>query len=143
MTSMNEREGIMPCSTRKSHRKSRSAAASQPGLRAASNPFTFGILKRTTPPEFTPSKEELAVVGAPEPKAGRQMMLSPRQSWHGRDYLGNRLSTSVTRSGELASGSEDGGVVEPGPGSVPAVQKESMRNPNPQRRIITQDRTFS
>ena len=127
MTSMKEREGTAPCSTRKLHRKSRSAAASQPGMRAVSNPFTFGILKRTTPPESTPSKEDLAGVGAPEPKAERQMMLSPLQSWHGRDYLGSRPSISITKSGASASGSEDGGVVEPGrgPGSVPAVQKES------------------
>ena len=70
MTSMNEMVDTVPCSTKKLYRKSRSAATSQPGVRAVSNPFTFGIPKRKTLPGSTPSKEELAVMVPPGLKAG-------------------------------------------------------------------------
>ena len=55
----------LPCSPKKLHRKSRGATVPQPGARAQSNPFHFGIPKQTTTPAFTPSKPELAVVDAP------------------------------------------------------------------------------
>ena len=63
---MNEREDILHCSADVLHRKSRSAATSQPGMSAVSNSFTFGIQERTTLPV---SKEELAVMEASEAKA--------------------------------------------------------------------------
>ena len=66
---MNEREVTLYCSAEVPHRKSRSAATSQPGMSAVSNSFTFGILERTTLPVSTPSKEDLAVMEASGSKA--------------------------------------------------------------------------
>ena len=129
-SSRNERPDTS--SPKKLHRKSRSAAASQPGARAVSNPFNFEIPKRTTPPEFAPSKGEPAVMDAPEQKVERRRSLGTTfsflQSWNGRDRLGSRSSTSSTKSGASTSGSEDGEAVERGPGSelVHAVQKQKQ-----------------
>ena len=64
MTNMDERVDAVPCSAKRLHRKSRSAATSQPSMRTASNPFTFEILERTTLPVSTPSKGELASMEA-------------------------------------------------------------------------------
>jgi len=131
ITSTSERVDTAPCSAKKLHRKSRSASAT-PSTRAVSNPFNFGVLKRTTPPAFTPSKENPAVVGAPEPKVQRPRSFGTTfsflQSRHGRGRLGSRSSTSSTKSEAFNSGSEDGEAVEPGPGSEPvsAVQKETQ-----------------
>ena len=75
MTSMNEREVTVHCSAEEMHRKSQSAATSQLGMRAVSNPFTFGILKRTTLPVYTPSKEDLSVMEASGPKAEQRIRL--------------------------------------------------------------------
>jgi len=131
-TSRNENADTTSHSTNKLHRKSRSAAASP---KAVSNPFTFGILKRTTPPPSTPSKEELAISDAPdsEPERRRSFgatfsFLQPR---HGRDRLGSRSSTSSTSSRASTSGSEDGEAMERGSGakSVPAVRKEKQAQP--------------
>jgi len=114
------------------------------------NPFTFGILKRTALPVFTPSKEGLAVVDAPELKAERRRssgatfsLLRPR---HGRDHLESRSSTLSTKSGALTNGSEDDEVVEPGyrdRSQFPLLsQRESRCNPKRKRRTIVQDRTL-
>ena len=117
--------------------------------RAVSNPFTFGILKWTTLPMFTPSKEGLAVVGTPELKAERRRSFGATfpllQLRHGRDHLGSRSSTLSTNSGASTSGSEDGKLVEPGHqdrSRFPLSQRESRRNPKRKRRTIVQDRTF-
>ena len=72
MTSMSERADTVPRSAEQPHRKSRSAAISQLGIRAVSNPFTFAILKQTTLPVYTPSKEELSVMVVSGPKAQRR-----------------------------------------------------------------------
>jgi hypothetical protein len=107
ITSTNDRVDTAHCSTKKLHRNSRSASAAQPVTRVVSNQFTFGVLKRTAPPALTPSKEELAVVDAPEPKVQRcrsfEATFSLLQSRHGRDRLGSRLSTLSTSSGASAS----------------------------------------
>jgi hypothetical protein len=137
ITGMNERVDTAPCSAKKLHRKSRSATAAQPGTRAISNPFTFGVPKRTTPPASTPPKGGLAVVDAPEPNVQRRhsfgATLSFLQSRHGRDSLNSRSSTSSTKSEASTSGSEGGEVVELGSGSesesVPAVRKEKQAQP--------------
>ena len=117
--------------------------------RAVSNPFTFGILKQMTLPVFTPPKEGLAVVDAPELKAERRRsfgatfsLLQPR---HGKDHLESRSSTLSTKSGASTSGSEGGGLVEPGHqdrSRFPLSQTESRRNPKRKQRTIVQDRTF-
>jgi len=119
------------------HRKSRSAAASQPGARAVSNPYTFGIPKQTTLPAPTPSKEGLAGVCVPELKAERRCsfgatfsFLQPR---HRRDHLGSRSSTLNTKSGALTSGLEDGEVVEPryqDRSRFPLSQRKTDATPN-------------
>ena len=119
-------------SPKKLHRKSRSVAASQPGARTVSNPFDFEIPKRTTLPQFTPSRGEPGVMDAPEQKAERRRSLGATfsflQSWNGRDRLGSRSSTSSTKSVASTSGSEDGEVMERGPGSelVHAAQKQKQ-----------------
>ncbi len=121
-------------SPKKLHRKSRSATADQPGARALSNPFNFGIQKRTTPPAFIPPKSELADVDAPESKPERRRSFGSTfsflQPWHGRDRLGSRSSTESTESGASTSGSEDGEAVKPGSGSgselVPAARKQQQ-----------------
>ena len=121
-----------PRSPKKLHRKSRSTSDSQPGTRAVSNPFNFGIQKRTTPPAFTPSKSELAAVDAPEAKPERRRSFGSTfsflQPWHGRAHLGSRSSTSSTQSGVSTSGSEDGEAVGTGSGpeSVPAARKQKQ-----------------
>jgi hypothetical protein len=134
ITNMNERVDRLP---RKLHRKSRSAAAAQPDARTVTNPFTFGVLKRMTPPAPTPSNEELAAVDAPEPKVQQRRSFGASfsflQSRHGRDRLGSRSSISSTKSAASTSGSEDGEIVESGSGSgsesVPAVRKEKQVQP--------------
>ena len=108
--------------------------ASPPDAGAVSNPFTFGILKRTTLPAFTPFKEEPASLDTPELKAERRSFgatFSFLQPWHGRNRLGSRSrtsSTSSTKSEASTSGSEGAGVVESGSESesVPAVPKEKQ-----------------
>jgi len=117
--------------TKKLHRRSRSTAASPPDAGTVSNPFTFGILRRTTPSAFTPSKDELAVLDAPELKPERRSFgatFSFLQPWHGKTRLGSRSSTSSTKSEASTSGSEGAGVVESGSDSesVPAVPKEKQ-----------------
>ena len=92
-TSTNEGVDTTLCPPKKLHRKSQSVMASQPGARAVSNPFHhFGISKRTTPPAFTPSKSELAVVDTSESKLERRRSFGATfsflQPWHGRDSLG-------------------------------------------------------
>jgi hypothetical protein len=139
ITGMNERVDTASCSAKKLHRKSRGATAAQPGTRAISNPFTFGVLKRATPPASTLSKEGLAVVDALEPKVQRRhsfgATFSFLQSQHGRYRFGSRSSTSSTSSGASTSGSEGGEVVELGLGSesesesVPAVRKKRQTQP--------------
>jgi hypothetical protein len=132
-TGMNEGADTTPRSTNKLHRRSRSAVDSRP----ASNPFTFRVLKRTTSPAFTPPKEELAVVDAPEPRPERRRSFGTTfsflQPWHRRDRLGSRSSESSTNSGSSNSGSEDGEAAEPGSGSgsesVPAVPEEKQSLP--------------
>ena len=74
-TSMDERVDTVPCSAKELHRKSRSAATSQPSMRAVSHPFTFGILERTTLPVSTPSREKFAVMEVSGAKAGRRRSL--------------------------------------------------------------------
>jgi len=117
--------------TKKLHRRSRSTAGSPPNAGAVSNPFTFGILKRTTLPAFTPFKEEPASLDTPELKAERRSFgatFSFLQPWNGRNRLGSRSSTSSTQSEASTSGSEGAGVVESGSESesVPAVPKEKQ-----------------
>jgi hypothetical protein len=131
ITDMNERVGTAPCSAKKLHRKSRSATAAQPGTRAISNPFTLGVLKRTTTPAPTPSKEGLAVLDASEPKVQRRhsfgATFSFLQSRHGRDRFGSRSSTSSTKSEASTSGSEDGESVELG--SAESVPNDKQAQP--------------
>ena len=81
--------------------------------RAVSDPYTFGILKQTTLPVFTPSKEGLTVADAPELevewRSSFRAMFSFLRPRHERDHLESRSSTN---SGALISRSEDGEVVE-------------------------------
>jgi hypothetical protein len=117
-------------STKKLHRTSRASPAS---AKAISNPFTFGVLKRATPPATLPSKEEHVAVNVPEHKPERRRsfgatfsFLQPR---HGRDRLGSTSSTSSTSSGESAvstSGTEDGEGVSAGSKFVPATRMEEQ-----------------
>ena len=121
-----------PRSPKKLHRRSQSATVSQPGARAASNPFHFGLPKRTTPPPFTPPKPQLSVVDTPESKTEQRRPFGATFSflppWQGRDRLGSRSSTSSTKSGASTSGSENGEAVETGSGSgsesVPVARKQ-------------------
>ena len=132
-----------PRSPKKLHRKSYSATTSQPGARPASNPFHFGIPRRTTPPAFTPPKSELVVVDTPEPKPEQRRSFGTTFSflppWHGRDRLGSRSSTSSSQSGASTSGSEDGEAVKPGSGSesVPVARKQ--KHQRSQRQTPTTD----
>ena len=126
-TSTNEGVDTTLCPPKKLYRKNRNAMAPQPGARAVSNPFHFGISKRTTPPAFTPSKSELVVVDASESELERrrsfEATFSVLHPWHGRDSLESGSSTSIEKSGSSTSASEDGEAVEPGSESVPATQK--------------------
>ena len=145
-TSTKEGTNTTPCSPKKLHRKDRSTTASQP--RPISNPFNFGIPKRTAPPAFTPSKSELAVVDVPGSKPERHRSVGATfsflQPWHGSDRLGRRSSTSNTKSRASTGGSEDGEVVEPEWGSGPLLESKSTnsRNSKFQRRTIAQERSF-
>ena len=125
------------CSTRKLHRNSGSgSAAPLTGRRAASNPFTFGVVqKRTSPPATAPSKQDSTTLGAPgaNPERRRSLTatLSFLQSRHVRDRLGSRSNTPSTTSGVSTSGSEDGEGAEAEAG--PRQEKQAQANSSPTR----------
>ena len=122
--------GTTSYSPKKLHRKSRSTTACPGGARGASNPFTFGALRRS-PPAIAASQEEPAAVGAPEPRPERRRSLGTAFSFlqprHGRDRVASPSSPSSpasTQSGASTSGSDDGAAAECGARGGPAAQKE-------------------
>ena len=111
--------------------------------RSVSNPFTFRILKRTTLPAYTPSKEELSDMVASGPKAEQ------RRSFGTCSRSLNRGTGGTSWGVDRASGARgvDHRPVEcwmaesPGLGSVPAVEGKRKRNPKVHRHTISQDHT--
>ena len=141
LTSMTERDNTELCSAKKLYRKSRSAAATQPGMRA----FIFRDTETDDAACAHSLERRTRSHGCARTKrCSFRTILSFLQSWHGRDHLESRPSTPSTKSGTSTSGSEDGEVVEPGLGleSVPAVRKEkrdaipSFNDDAPQRRTV-------
>jgi hypothetical protein len=145
ITNMNERADRAP---KMLHRKSRSAGAAQPDARTVTAPFTFGVLKRTTPPASTPSKEELAVVDAPEPRVQRRRAFGASFSfllsrhggtaWEvGRAYRARRVEHRSVDRRSTKSWNQDRDRSR-----LQLFERKRRCNPKLRRRTIAQDRTF-